>query len=134
MKFYKRRDSATSFMRKLGIKPRDYDLFITKTEDGVEFNVELAKQHATKLKAQATPKRRPKAKTAESDKTCCAVACDLVIQGYSNQAIWEVIQPMFNLDDKKRHYPSWYRCYMRRIGKLPQETRINKVEHQVVYE
>lgn len=140
MKTYKRRDSATSILRKLGIKPRDYDLFIKKTDDGVEFDDQLAKQHAANLKEQTgeipkkkTPTKKDSAKTT-SKKACCQVAYDLIKKGYSNQAVWDVIQPMFNLDDKKKHYPSWYRCHLRRIGELPQETRVRKDEVQVVYE
>lgn len=141
MKHYKRRDSATSVLRKLGIKPRDYDLFIKPVEDGVEFDDELAKSHAEQLKVQTgevepkkvKPKAQPKTK-APTGQTCCSVAYELIKQGKTNQEVWEVIQPMFNLDDKKRHYPSWYRCHLRRLGELPQDTRIQQRAVQVVYE
>lgn len=142
MKTYKRRDSATSVLRKLGIKPRDYDLFIKPVEGGIEFDDELAKQHAAKLKVQTdetkpkkSPAKKAKPQAAKSKgKTQLQVATDLILEGKSNQEIWEVIQPMFNLDEKKRHYPSWYRCHLRRIGVLEQSTRVTRRAVEVLYE
>jgi hypothetical protein len=141
VKHYKRRDSATSVLRKLGIKTRDYNLFINTVEDGVELDDELAKSHAKQLKVQTgevkpkeiKPKAQPKT-TTPTGQTCCGVAYELIKQGKTNQEVWEVIQPMFNLDDKKRHYPSWYRCHLRRIGELSQDTRVRQQGVQVIYE
>ena len=143
MKHYKRRDSATSVLRNLGIKPRDYDLFINPVENGVEFNDELAKQHAKQLKVQTgeiKPKKSKKSKKKsiteqpKQGQTQLAVARDLILEGKSNQEIWDVIQPMFNLDEKKRHYPSWYRCHLRRIGVIGQDTRVRQQAITVIYE
>jgi len=153
MKLYARRDSATSVMRKLNIKPRDYNLFITEVEGGFQFDDELAKQHSNQLKMQTNPKPKksvpPEKKkvtklkpsknpeiehTPWRAKTCCNVVYGLIKAGKTNQEIWAIIQPMFNLDHAKRNYPSWYRCYFRRIGEIGQETRVRKQFKQVIYE
>ena len=44
-KFYTRRDSATTVLRKAGITPRDYDLYLTKSGDGVDLNLDLLAIH-----------------------------------------------------------------------------------------
>jgi hypothetical protein len=40
----------------------------------------------------------------------------LIRAGKSNAEVWEVIKVQFNLDDKKKHYPGWYRGDMRKKG------------------
>lgn len=40
----------------------------------------------------------------------------LILEGKSNQEVWEITKNMFSLDDSKKHYPAWYRCQMRRGG------------------
>ena len=54
VKIFKSRDSATSLLRKLGIQPRDYNLFIEKTSDG-QFACQAAKaqMHLKQLGANA---------------------------------------------------------------------------------
>lgn len=60
-KIVARRDSATTILRKLGVKPRDYDLFITVvpghngTPNQFEVKVEAAKAHLAKLQTPAAP-------------------------------------------------------------------------------
>lgn len=46
--------------------------------------------------------------------SCAAVARALIWAGKSNDEVWAVISKQFKLGDNKRHYPSWYRCQIRR--------------------
>lgn len=133
-KTYTRRDSATSALRKIGLQARDYDLFITKKSDN-EFECRLgaAAAHLESLKNPA-PKtimgsaikagRRAADPVVKSDKPTkakgvSAVARELILAGRTNQEVWAVIKEAFNLDDSKKHYPTWYRCEMKRKGQLP---------------
>ena len=131
IKFYTRRDSATTVLRKLGIKPRDYDFFIEKTSDG-QFACQIAKaqMHLKSLTEAAKPAEEkpafePKAvKSVKSKSTkpvaatkssgISAMARSMIADGYSNQEIWEKLKSEFKLDDSKKHYPTWYRCEMKR--------------------
>lgn len=132
-KTYTRRDSATSALRKIGLQARDYDLFITKKSDN-EFECRLgaAAAHLESLKNPA-PKTimgsaikagRRAADPVVQDKPTkakgvSAVARELILAGRTNQEVWAVIKEAFNLDDSKKHYPTWYRCEMKRKGQLP---------------
>jgi hypothetical protein len=40
----------------------------------------------------------------------------MIRAGSSNAEIWEVVKKQFNLDDKKKYYPAWYRFDLRRKG------------------
>jgi hypothetical protein len=42
------------------------------------------------------------------------LARDLILAGRTNQEIWVALKQRFNLDDSKKHYPSWYRCQLKR--------------------
>lgn len=139
-KTYTRRDSATSALRKIGLQARDYDLFITKKSDN-EFECRLgaAAAHLESLKNPA-PKtimgsaikagrrvsdpvaktdKPAKAKAKAKAKGVSAVARELILAGRTNQEVWAVIKEAFSLDDSKKHYPTWYRCEMKRKGQLP---------------
>lgn len=53
VKEFKRRSSATDVLRQLGIKPRDYNLFIEPVEGGaVKCQISLAQEHAKKIEGQ----------------------------------------------------------------------------------
>jgi len=131
VKFYTRRDSATTVLRKLGIQPRDYDLFIEKTSDGqfacqvarAEMHLESLKKPKTVLKEAVKAGRR--AADPEVIKTrrvgVSSMARDLILAGKTNQEVWDVLKDAFNLDDSKKHYPTWYRCELKRKGLLPKE-------------
>lgn len=134
-KTYTRRDSATSALRKIGLQARDYDLFITKKSDN-EFECRLgaAAAHLESLKNPA-PKtimgsaikagRRVTDPVVQDKpakaKGVSAVARELILAGKTNQEVWAAIKDAFNLDDSKKHYPTWYRCEMKRKGQLPAE-------------
>ncbi len=125
-KTYTARDSATSALRKIGLQARDYNLFITKVGDKFECKLGAAAAHLESLKnpkpvetkAKAAKKTvEPKAKKAGIS----ATARELILSGKTNQEVWEVLKQQFNLDDSKKHYPTWYRCEMKRTGLLPKE-------------
>ena len=129
VKFYTRRDSATTVLRKLGVQARDYEFFIEKTSDG-QFAVQVARaeMHLESLKNPKPVKAAPaKAGRRAVDAEVKApkrigisqTARDLILEGKTNQEVWEVLKQTFSLDDSKRHYPTWYRCELKRTGKLP---------------
>lgn len=135
VKILKTRDSATTVLRKLGIQSRDYNLFIEKMTDGrFACQVARAEMHLESLK---NPKPKAEATKAEVAKPAKAgrraadpevtkpkrqgvssMARDLILAGKTNQEVWAAIKEAFNLDDNKKHYPSWYRCELKRAGKL----------------
>ena len=143
-KTYTARDSATSALRKLGLQARDYNLFITKVGDKFECKLGAAAAHLESLK---NPKPVVEAKTEDkpvaakepkvvkagrravdpvvevkAKKTgISATARELILSGKTNQEVWEVLKQQFNLDDSKKHYPTWYRCEMKRTGLIPKE-------------
>lgn len=138
----KTRDAATSALRKLGIKPPAYGLFIKKLEDG-RFEIDLPKVHeqgyavnggkapkaAKPAKAKAA--KTVKAKTAKAPKTpkepkdrrvtVSSVAEELILAGKSNEDVFAALKAQFKLDDSKKSYPTWYRCRLKRLGKIASE-------------
>lgn len=130
VKIFKTRDSATSLLRKMGIQSRDYNFFIEKMTDGrLACQVAKAEMHLESLKNP-----QPKTIITEAVKAgrrvndpevvkpkrqgVSSMARDLILAGKTNQEVWAVIKEAFNLDDSKKHYPSWYRCELKRAGKL----------------
>lgn len=155
-----RRDSATALLRKLGIKPRDYNLFIDVTaDDTFAVKVGAAEKHlkdltgpspeelATKAKLEADVaaartalakkvggQRRAEASKAAfrasqtpvtevttapaSGESCAAYARRLLEAGHSNAEMWVALVQHFNLDDKKRGYPAWYRWQWLKVKAL----------------
>lgn len=65
--------------------------------------------------------KKTKEATRPKDQSLSTTIRGLILKGLDNAAIWAQVQPTFNLDDKKRHYPAWYRAQMRRAGTLPRE-------------
>lgn len=148
VKIYSARDSATAALRKLGIQPRDYNLFIGKTEAGFICELGKAAEHlrslfrATKPGAKlhdhqekaveaVTKQKRavttvvkgagkssvPNIKPTGSS-SISQTARELILDGKTNQEVWAVLKSEFNLDDSKKHYPTWYRCELKRRGIL----------------
>lgn len=153
-----RRDSATAILRKIGIKPRDYNLFIAEIDDG-KFAVrvedaekhlkalvgpseeEVAKQAAlakqaqelraqleTKVKTTKVVKARKQATVAsrtvnnpitegpKDGESCSSYSRRMILAGHNNAELWAALVEHFNLDEKKRGYPAWYRFQMRKAG------------------
>lgn len=143
-KTYTARDSATSALRKLGLQARDYNLFITKVGDKFECKLGAAAAHLESLKnpkpvveakAEAKPVAAKESKVVKAGRRVAdpvvevkpkkmgisATARELILSGKTNQEVWEALKQQFNLDDSKKHYPTWYRCEMKRTGLLPKE-------------
>jgi len=126
-KTYTARDSATSALRKIGIQASDYNLFITKVGDKFECKLGAAAAHLESLKnPKPVATEQPKAKSAKKTEApkekklgISATARELILSGKTNQEVWEALKQQFNLDDSKKHYPTWYRCEMKRTGLLP---------------
>lgn len=131
VKILKTRDSATTVLRKLGIQSRDYNLFIEKTTDGqFACQVARAEMHLESLKNPKPKAEAPvttaKAGRRDSDPEVAKpkrhgvshMARELILAGKTNQEVWALIKEAFDLDDSKKHYPSWYRCELKRSGKL----------------
>ena len=139
-KTYTARDSATSALRKLGLQARDYNLFITKVGDKFECKLGAAAAHLESLKnpkpvEQAKPVKEAVVKVTKAGRRAAdpvveatpkkmgisATARELILSGKTNQEVWEVLKQQFSLGDSKKHYPTWYRCEMKRTGLLPNE-------------
>lgn len=78
----------------------------------------FGEREAPQISAATTPVvagagLRPKKPTGGPE-TVAAVVRELVQQGKSNAEIWAIIQPKFQLNGGKRHYPAWYRAEMKR--------------------
>ena len=142
----KTRDAATSVLRKLGLKPPTYGLFLKKLEDG-RYEIDLPKIHeagyavsggkapkaAKPAKAKAAAKtvkakttkaaKEPKAPKDPKDRrvTVSSVAEELILAGKSNDEVFAELKAKFKLDDSKKSYPSWYRCRLKRQGKIAAE-------------
>lgn len=124
VKFYARRDSATTVLRKMGIHARDYNAFIEVMSDGqFACHIARAEMHLESLK-NPKPAETKAAKVPVSTETkpkrtgISATARELILAGKTNQEVWAELKQQFDLDDSKKHYPTWYRCEMKRKGQL----------------
>ena len=128
IKIYSNRDSATSALRKMGIEARDYNLFIFKVKDEptkVECNFDLADAYLKNkhkfekpLGSHKFKNVKPPKPPKEPRKTLSGDVRKMILDGKSNQEIWALIKVEWKLDDTKKHYPTWYRCEMKRKGLL----------------
>jgi len=130
VKILARRDSCTTVLRKMGIHSRDYNAFIEVMSDGkFACHIARAEMHLESLKnpkPKAAPVEATKAGRREVDPEVVKpkrhgvshMARELILAGKTNQEVWALIKEAFNLDDSKKHYPSWYRCELKRSGKL----------------
>jgi hypothetical protein len=120
IKVLKRRDSATSVLRKLGIKPCDYNFFIEKMEDGrFACQVGRAEQH---LETQKGLKTKSVRTSIDGSKISMTAFCKQeILNGKSNQEIYQMMVEYYGDDitEEKKYYPSWNRCELRRKGLLP---------------
>lgn len=124
VKFYARRDSATTVLRKMGIHARDYNAFIEVMSDGqFACHIARAEMHLESLKnpkpAETKAAKAPASTETKSKRTGISVtARELILAGKTNQEVWAELKQQFDLDDSKKHYPTWYRCEMKRKGQL----------------
>lgn len=111
-KIFKTRDSCTSLLRKLGVKPLDYGMFIEKMADGrFACQVVKAEMHLRRLQA-------PELQAAASKrKGLAAEFRQLISEGLTNAEVWATMSAKHGLDDSKKHYAAWYRAEMARKGR-----------------
>lgn len=129
IKTYARRDSVTSILRKRGIPSVQYNDWIIKNDDGT-FSIreqaesptppwdEEPKTAETTVKGHKIPDASKKAKVQDEPKeirrTVSSAAREHILAGHDNKKVWELLKEEFDLDDSKKHYPSWYRSEMKR--------------------
>lgn len=130
IKNYSRRDSATSALRKMGIKSDQYNKFIKTNDDGsVDCNISAAKKSLSgpvKSKGKVTKKRGKKAATSKAvrpinTETISGLCRSMILDGKDNESILKALKKKFGAKrfEDKSHYPAWYRCELRRAGELP---------------
>lgn len=134
-----RRDSATTILRKLGVKPSDYNLFIMQTADGryavaEDKAQEYLQAQLRKVATEEVPQKQLKGRTAKEAATnqikrpsVAGVIRKLILDGMDNKAIHEVMKRDFGHDEDKAHYPAWYRSQMRREGLIERPAKTTKV-------
>lgn len=124
MKIFKRRDSATAYLRKLKVAKANYDKWlkpITASTGEGHWGVLDPKKPEPEVAAKdveasvKAAKAMPPAKPVRI--SCSSVARDLIRAGKTNTEVWVAIKEQFKLSDDKRHYPTWYRSQMKRSAK-----------------
>lgn len=133
-----RRDSATTILRKLGIKSSDYNMFIMQTADGryavaEDKAQEYLQAQLRKVATEEVPQKQLKGRTAKEAATnqikrpsVAGVIRKLILDGMDNKAIHEVMKRDFGHDEDKAHYPAWYRSQMRREGLIERPAKKEK--------
>lgn len=139
IKTYARRDGATAALKKLGIKPSDYNLFIFQTTDGrtaatLDKAAEYLQAQLRKVANEEIPQKQLKGRTKKEADTnqikrpsVAGVIRKLILDGLDNKAIHEVMKRDFGHDEDKAHYPAWYRSQMRREGLIERPAKAAKV-------
>jgi len=74
---------------------------------------------APKPEAKA-PATAPKAPAPAAKPSCRSVCRELIRAGKTNAEIWAIVQPMFSMPDKHKHYPAWSRNEMKREAETPE--------------
>lgn len=109
-KIVKTRDAATATLRKLKISKDRYNDLIKKLDDGTfEVNIKPKRERIERITISSTARK-------------------LIEEGKTNKQVWVVIKEMFKLSDDKRHYPSWFRCQLKRKKKQVGGTTEPKAE------
>lgn len=148
VRVYATRDSATAVLRRMGIGVGDYNKFMAKASDGSwDCYVLKAEQYLISLnhksiaetgnltgRTRAKPKasRAPETKkvsrliisaeTSKNSKISLAEAMrQLVVAGKDNLEIFNELKDEYNLTNKQRGYPAWYRSDLRRRGIIKEE-------------
>lgn len=139
IKTYARRDGATAALKKLGIKPSDYNMFIFQTTDGrtaatLDKAQEYLQAQLRKVANEEVPQKQLKGRTKKEADTnqikrpsVAGVIRKLILDGLDNKAIHEVMKRDFGHDEDKAHYPAWYRSQMRREGLIERPAKAAKV-------
>ena len=67
---------------------------------------------SNRLRPTSTTSTMPKSPR----RTVSSVCRELILQGQTNDEIYAAIVTEFNVGADKKHYPSWYRCDLRKKG------------------
>lgn len=89
---------------------------------GAKANAVMAKQLKEQLKksgAKADAKKEPRV-------TVASFMRDLIKGGKSNEEVFAAAQKKFGIGEEKKHYPSWYRCEMRRSANAAKKAAAKK--------
>ena len=108
-------------------------------------DVGLAEQHLKKLKTQVSDYITTKARAANKPRkprvakkvTISGLARELILNGHTNVEVFNKLQIHFGEDrinEDHMHYPSWYRCELRRKGLLPKHLDFKAWEDRPVLE
>ena len=50
--------------------------------------------------------------------TVSSVCRQLIAEGKTNEEVWSIVKPLFDMPDTKKGYPAWYRADMKKKGLL----------------
>jgi hypothetical protein len=96
--------AVNKLVAKLRAEGADVQVIVIK---GVSMPVR--RRHATRTRLKVPEGKLSLAQRAE----------ELLLNGASNEELWEVFQNEYGLTDDKKSYPGWYRNSLKRQGKLP---------------
>lgn len=73
-------------------------------------------------------------KNAKELFTRSELATELINDGKSNKEVWEILRDIFDLPEKQKYYPAWWRCQLRKTGRLKEPVTTSKKHVEVRYE
>jgi len=118
MKTYLKRDGATAVLRKAGVPKEAYDSYLIKVPGGFQVKTPAGEAaEAPKLGKEKKPAKFTKEIIKPKRMSISAVAREHIKAGKSNEEVFTILKKLFNLDDTKKHYPSWYRSQLKRAEK-----------------
>lgn len=94
----------------------------SKTTTAAKANATMAKQLNAQLKKAGAKKESAK----ELRVTVASFMRDLIKGGKSNEEVFAAAQKKFGIGEEKKHYPSWYRCEMRRSANAAKKAAAKK--------
>jgi len=71
-----------------------------------------------------------KAEKTEARITVSSVARELILAGKTNKEVFQALAEQFDLDDSKKHYPSWYRSQLVRRGEITKSWAVSHARGQ----
>lgn len=134
VKYYSKRDSATAVLRKLGLhkdfynqfieqlSPTSFALNLTKAEDFLakltndESEPEVEEVEVKEVEVESVKEVVVKKERKPRDRSVSRRCRELILEGKTDDEVWEVIKVELDLDDTKSHYPRWNRNQMKRSG------------------
>lgn len=87
---------------------------VKQLKEQLKKSVEVANPNSKEGKAKAESMRRALAGKPAVRVTVASFMRELIAAGKDNDAVFEAAKKKFGIGEDKKHYPSWYRCQMRR--------------------